>query len=342
MVHADLFTLAAFGLLICSVNSFQPRCNPLRSDLSRAVSISNNNPLAKSPFYKVTAPAPIKVLSLVEDRLIISDDRLDEPTLLNPSLSVVYNSSDIASYFMRNPALVVSRVFQIASEVATIMMAGMDGMIHESIDYETRLIPTLRKSRVKLAAAVRDSMIRMGPTFIKLGQALSSRQDLIGLEGISQLQLLQDAIPSTFTTEEAREIIRQDLLSGNLDSESKAMVEQLLSTLSVLPVAAASLGQVYRARINGMDVAVKVQRPHLREQVAADFLLARWGATFLTETGLLRSDGVGAVDEYASRLFEELDYINEANNLKKFAALYSENGSASDTLPSPGDRKSVV
>lgn len=336
MMHADLFTLAAFGLLICSVNSFQPRCNPLRSDLSRAVSISNNNPLAKSPFYKVTAPAPIKVLSLVEDRLIISDDRLDEPTLLNPSLSVVYNSSDIASYFMRNPALVVSRVFQIASEVATIMMAGMDGMIHESIDYETRLIPTLRKSRVKLAAAVRDSMIRMGPTFIKLGQALSSRQDLIGLEGISQLQLLQDAIPSTFTTEEAREIIRQDLLSGNLDSESKAMVEQLLNTLSVLPVAAASLGQVYRARINGMDVAVKVQRPHLREQVAADFLLARWGATFLTETGLLRSDGVGAVDEYASRLFEELDYINEANNLKKFAALYSENGSASDTLPSPG------
>lgn len=124
--------------------------------------------------------------------------------------------------------------------------------------------------------------------------------------------------------------------TGSSSSSRNSMAEQLLSTLSELPVAAASLGQVYRARVNGVDVAVKVQRPHLREQVAADFLLARWGATFLTETGLLRSDGVGAVDEYASRLFEELDYINEANNLKKFSALYSENGTASETLPSPG------
>ena len=157
---------------------------------------------------------------------------------------------------------------------------------------------------------------------------------MIGLEGISQLQLLQDAIPSTFTTAEAREIIRQDLTGRQgVDSD---MLAQLLDTLSLLPVAAASLGQVYRATVNGVDVAVKVQRPHLREQVAADFLIARWGATILSDSGLLRSDGVGAVDEYASRLFEELDYINEANNLKKFAALYAEDGTASETLPSPG------
>ena len=114
------------------------------------------------------------------------------------------------------------------------------------------------------------------------------------------------------------------------------MLTQLLGTLSASPVAAASLGQVYRATVNGVDVAVKVQRPHLREQVAADFLIARWGATILSDSGFLRSDGVGAVDEYASRLFEELDYINEANNLKKFAALYAEDGTASETLPSPG------
>ena len=157
---------------------------------------------------------------------------------------------------------------------------------------------------------------------------------MIGLEGISQLQLLQDAIPSTFTTAEAKVIIRQDLMGR--PGVNSDMVAELLSTLSILPVAAASLGQVYKARVSGVDVAVKVQRPRLREQVAADFLLARWGAIILTGTGFLRSDGVGAVDEYASRLFEELDYINEANNLKKFAALYAKDGSASETLPSPG------
>eukprot|EP00596_Hydrurales_sp_CCMP1899_P003662 CAMPEP_0119053258 /NCGR_PEP_ID=MMETSP1177-20130426/74319_1 /TAXON_ID=2985 /ORGANISM="Ochromonas sp, Strain CCMP1899" /LENGTH=820 /DNA_ID=CAMNT_0007033169 /DNA_START=102 /DNA_END=2561 /DNA_ORIENTATION=+ len=255
-------------------------------------------------------------------------------------LSVVYNSDDISSYFERHPSLVMLRVFQIAGEVMTMFFVGMIGMLEgTSDDYNdeesdnsdnTKSDLKLQKSKMKMAGAVRDSMVRMGPTFIKLGQALSSRQDLIGLEGISQLQRLQDAIPATFSTEDARAIIKQDLELGN------DLVDQLLSTLSAEPVAAASLGQVYKATIDGVAVAVKVQRPDLREQVAADFLLARWGADFLTKTGILKSDGVGAVDEYASRLFEELDYINEANNLKKFSQLYSDNGSAAKTLPLPG------
>jgi predicted unusual protein kinase regulating ubiquinone biosynthesis (AarF/ABC1/UbiB family) len=70
--------------------------------------------------------------------------------------------------------------------------------------------------------------------------------------------------------------------------------------------------------------------------VAADFLMARWGASLLASSGLLRADGVGAVDEYASRLFEELDYVNEAKNLLKFASLYAENGTAASALPPPG------
>jgi hypothetical protein len=257
-------------------------------------------------------------------------------------LSVVYNSDDISSYFERHPSLVMLRVFQIAGEVVMMFFVGMIGMLegtdddYNGDDYNsdnsdnTKSDLKLKKSKMKMAGAVRDSMVRMGPTFIKLGQALSSRQDLIGLEGISQLQRLQDAIPATFSTDDARAIIRQDLGLGN------DLVEQLLSTLSAEPIAAASLGQVYKATIDGVAVAVKVQRPDLREQVAADFLLARWGAYFLTKTGILKSDGVGAVDEYASRLFEELDYINEANNLKKFSKLYSDNGSAAKTLPSPG------
>lgn len=331
------------GVFTSLANSFKDVSTKLSSDTSRKISIANTNlGNARIYTYDPVLQKPVKASAPIENVKTHPEQfqGFAQPSTVssNSLLSVVYNSTDIASYFTRNPALVISRVMQILSETGTIFVAGMEGIIEENL-VDTREIQfsNLRPGRVKLAAAVRDSMIRMGPTFIKLGQALSSRQDLIGLEGISQLQLLQDAIPSTFTTLEAREIIIADLMKQiTSDSSSNSMVEELLSTLSILPVAAASLGQVYKARVNGMDVAVKVQRPRLREQVAVDFLLARWGANFLSETGLLRSDGVGAVDEYASRLFEELDYINEANNLQKFAALYSENGTASETLPSPG------
>ena len=339
-VSMRLILLGIFTLL---ANGFKDVSRKFLSDTSKRISIANNNnanvrtytynPVVQKP---VKASTPIEYVQNPPEQIL----SIAQPALAssNSLLSVVYNSTDIASYFTRNPALVISRIMQILSETGTIFIAGLEGMIEENfVDNREIQLSNLRPGKVKLAAAVRDSMIRMGPTFIKLGQALSSRQDLIGLEGISQLQLLQDAIPSTFTTDEAREIIRADLMGQiSSNSASNAVVEELLSTLSMLPIAAASLGQVYKARVNGMDVAVKVQRPRLREQVAVDFLLARWGANFLAETGLLRSDGVGAVDEYASRLFEELDYINEANNLQKFAALYSENGTASETLPAPG------
>jgi predicted unusual protein kinase regulating ubiquinone biosynthesis (AarF/ABC1/UbiB family) len=335
--------LILLGVLTLLANGFKDVSRNFLSDTSRRISIANNNNAnARTYTYNPVVQKPVKASTPIEYVQNPSEQiqNIAQPALAssNSLLSVVYNSTDIASYFTRNPALVISRIMQILSETGTIFIAGMEGMIEENfVDNREIQLSNLRPGKVKLAAAVRDSMIRMGPTFIKLGQALSSRQDLIGLEGISQLQLLQDAIPSTFTTDEAREIIRADLMGQmSSNSASNAMVEELLSTLSMLPIAAASLGQVYKARVNGMDVAVKVQRPRLREQVAVDFLLARWGANFLAETGLLRSDGVGAVDEYASRLFEELDYINEANNLQKFAALYSENGTASETLPAPG------
>jgi predicted unusual protein kinase regulating ubiquinone biosynthesis (AarF/ABC1/UbiB family) len=330
MSHPQYLKTIVLGLLIIFVDALQPSQSSFRTDTSRSTSVSGRSiATSRTQTYNPVLSTPVLA------SLSTPADKHETDLLSGNLLSVVYNSSDISSYFTRNPSLVISRVMKIMSEAATILVAGMDGMIEEKVSDRTSTTqePQMSKSKVKLAVAVRESMIRMGPTFIKLGQALSSRQDLIGLEGISQLQLLQDAIPSTFTTEEAREIIREDLMAGGI---SNSMVEQLLSTLSALPIAAASLGQVYKAHVDGVDVAVKVQRPRLREQVAADFLLARWGATFLTETGIIRSDGVGAVDEYASRLFEELDYINEANNLQKFAALYSENGTASETLPSPG------
>ena len=202
-----------------------------------------------------------------------------------------------------------------------------------------------------LAAAVRDSMIRLGPSTVKIGQALSARGDLIGAEGISELQQLQDDIPWSFSTEDAKRIIREDLLSGDhVTNEQRTLVEQLISSLSAAPIAAASIGQVYRGKtfIPGVgdnipvmtDLAVKVQRPDLRETAAADFFLARMLASALGGIGLLRSDGVGAVDEYASRLFEEMNYRNEAENMVLFGALYGGNGCGGGDSSSGGGSSS--
>ena len=88
-------------------------------------------------------------------------DQFVETIPSSSSLSIVYNASDITSYFMRNPSLVIGRVMQVMTEVATILVAAMEGMFQEGTDNGSVATPTLRKGRVKLAAAVRDSMIRM-------------------------------------------------------------------------------------------------------------------------------------------------------------------------------------
>eukprot|EP00959_Pyramimonas_sp_CCMP1952_P249940 5225016-Pyramimonas_sp.AAC.1 len=99
---------------------------------------------------------------------------------------------------------------------------------------------------------------------------------------------------------------------------------ELMGSLSSLPVAAASLCSVYKAVVGGKDVAVKVQRPGLREMIAADARLLRAGASAVESVNgadgqrIVRAEAVAAVDEFCSRLFEELDFENEADNLEMF------------------------
>eukprot|EP00854_Cymbomonas_tetramitiformis_P006710 gene6710-8030_t len=172
----------------------------------------------------------------------------------------------------------------------------------------------------RVAMEVREVIVRLGPTFIKVGQALGSRPDIVGPEGIRQLQLLLDNVPS-FSSDRARALIREDL-------PSTPQAEALLATISAQPVAAASIGQVYSAEVGGRRVAVKVQRPGIRETVALDFFLARNAGGAATALLGVRSDVVGGIDEFASRLFEEMDYKREADNMEQFKALYGAGGSA--------------
>lgn len=157
-------------------------------------------------------------------------------------------------------------------------------------------------------------LTKLGPSFIKIGQSLSIRTDLLSPAYVRGLKQLQDQVPP-FSTAEARAIIESELGSS---------IEEIFVEFPPEPIAAASLGQVYRAKIRGQDgeddrwVAVKVQRPNIMNQIALDMHLIRDVAPFMKRTFNLNTDFVGVVDTWGAGFVDELDYIEEAINAKTF------------------------
>jgi ubiquinone biosynthesis protein len=150
---------------------------------------------------------------------------------------------------------------------------------------------------------------QLGPTFIKLGQVLSSRPDLLPPAYLEALTRLQDKV-QPFPFPDVQRIVEEEL---------GVRLSKAFSSFEEKPIAAASLGQVHRAALrDGRIVAVKVQRPDLDATVAADLEAVEEVAQFLTNrTGAgKRYDLVGMVDEFRRALESELDYLQEANNLR--------------------------
>eukprot|EP00850_Spirogloea_muscicola_P018939 SM000179S03411 [mRNA] locus=s179:170051:173945:+ [translate_table: standard] len=167
------------------------------------------------------------------------------------------------------------------------------------------------------ARQLRRRLTVLGPTFVKVGQALSTRPDLCPQEYLEELAQLQDALP-TFPDTEAFALIEREL---------GAPLESLFSSISAQPIAAASLGQVYKAtlRSSGASVAVKVQRPGIEVAVSLDFYLLR-GLCGLVDryVDTLTTNVVGLLDEFAGRVYQELNY--EGRNAIRFKQLYGDRG----------------
>jgi predicted unusual protein kinase regulating ubiquinone biosynthesis (AarF/ABC1/UbiB family) len=164
----------------------------------------------------------------------------------------------------------------------------------------------------KQAAWMRASLIGLGPTFIKIGQALGTRADLLPLEYVKELATLQDQVPA-FPTAEAFAIIEAEL--GRSLHECYAEIDSE-------PIAAASLGQVYRARLaTGEEVAVKVQRPNLESTIAFDvailFRLVKLVNRFFPKANE-NADWEGMLREFHTTIFEEMDYVKEGRNADRF------------------------
>ncbi|KDO50947.1 hypothetical protein CISIN_1g0053091mg [Citrus sinensis] len=169
-----------------------------------------------------------------------------------------------------------------------------------------------KNRRRKTASWLRESVLQLGPTFIKLGQLSSTRSDLFPREFVDELAKLQDRVPA-FSPEKARHFIKNEL---------GAPIEQLFKTFEDRPIAAASLGQVHRAILhNGEKVVVKVQRPGLKRLFDIDLrnlkLIAEYFQRSETFGGPTR-DWIGIYDECATILYQEIDYINEGKNADRF------------------------
>ena len=169
----------------------------------------------------------------------------------------------------------------------------------------------------KTAAATfaRDRLLTLGPTFVKLGQVLSTRTDVLPREDMDVLKSLQDDVPA-FSGERAASIVAKEL--------GVSSVDEVFSEFSKEPIAAASLGQVHLGTLkkNGQKVAVKVQRAGLRELFATDLKNLRKLCELLDSVDP-KSDGadrsyIDVFDESEKLLYEEIDYLNEAKNADRF------------------------
>ncbi len=170
----------------------------------------------------------------------------------------------------------------------------------------------------QLARTLLKTLTNLGPCFIKVGQALSTRPDLIRRDWLDELTRLQDDLPA-FDHAIALRTIQDDL---------GAPVEQLFEDFPERPIAAASLGQVYKARLHGQTfVAVKVQRPNLTFILRRDMVLIRsLGVLVAPLLPLNLGFGLGEIiDEFGRSLFEEIDYVREADNADRFSTLFADN-----------------
>ncbi|MBE9240274.1 AarF/ABC1/UbiB kinase family protein [Synechocystis salina LEGE 00041] len=213
-----------------------------------------------------------------------------------------YDVKAIANYYRRRPWKVLSRALEVLWSFGFFLTCLLWDQWTHQVEYYKR----------QRAEDLRELLTKLGPTFIKVGQALSTRPDLVRRDFLEELIKLQDQLPP----------FDNDLAFRLMEEQLGMKVDEAYREISAHPVAAASLGQVYRAMLfSGEEVAVKVQRPNLRPRLSLDLYLMRLGAEkfgrFLPLN--LGHDLTLIVDEFGIKLFEEIDYLNEGRNAEKFA-----------------------
>ncbi len=210
--------------------------------------------------------------------------------------------------------------------IGVILKYGFDNIIHAMnidryIESGLQLIPFVTRhekvEKLSKNQRIRMALEELGPTFIKMGQVLSSRPDLIPVDLLNELAKLQDHVPP-FGFEHVRTII---------ESEFGRPCEQVFTSMEETPLASASIGQVHRAKINGNEpVAVKIQRPGIRKTIEIDLEIIHHLASIMENNieEAIFLNPVRIVEEFAKTLEKELDYSIEASNMERMAEQFKD------------------
>lgn len=243
---------------------------------------------------------------------------VDYAGLSEHGLPLTYDPAQISSFWSQHPHIVLYRLGVIGRKVVPFAAS----VAYDAVTVAEDQCEARQEAR---ARGLRELLTELGPTFIKFGQMLSIRPDVLPQPVITELQKLCDAVPS-YPTPRALELIEREL--GSPASELFLDLDE-----GTVPIAAASLGQVYRCRIRstGEQVALKVQRPDMLRAVSLDLYLLRnymVGVEIFKEqilTGVFGAADRSAfdvrlLDTFASASYRELDYVHEGRNQDRMSA----------------------
>jgi len=254
--------------------------------------------------------------------LYVRDADKEYRALPEEALPQHYDPVQIAAVWRKHPRCAIARLTEIGA-------ATLPFCVRLAADYTYSCVTRTANAadseaqQTQRAKELREILTKLGPTFIKFGQMLSIRPDAIPPSAVYELQKLCDAVPSYPTIEALK------LIECELGRPAVQMFDELDGATQ--PIAAASLGQVYRCRLrgSGQQVALKVQRPDMIRAVSLDLYLLRcvmhaveWFKKNIL-TGILgaadrSSFDVKLLDTFANASYKELDYVHEGNNLERF------------------------
>jgi predicted unusual protein kinase regulating ubiquinone biosynthesis (AarF/ABC1/UbiB family) len=215
-----------------------------------------------------------------------------------------FDAQRVDRFYSQRPALCGWRALQVLlSGGGLVLSLAFDAALGRSpVD-----MATLRGRQL------RQKLTALGPAYVKLGQALSTRQDLLPAEYINELSTLQDSL-DPFSSVTALELVEHEL---------GMPLERAFRTVTPLPYASASIGQVHKAQLhNGNSVALKIQRPGIRETIFLDFFLLRRAGKLFDSLGLVTQSLADLISFFGENVVGESDYISEARNAERFRRLY--------------------
>jgi len=198
-------------------------------------------------------------------------------------------------------------------------LMGMNGGNGQDASQRLQQQQQNAQRRRKRAIQLRQAISNLGPAIIKAGQALASRPDLLPSEYLEELQKLQDDVPR-FSNELAFKTVEEELGVENFFDVFDLEESE--------PIAAASIGQVYKGRLkaNGDLVAIKIQRPNCEEIIALDLYVLRWWSGIYNKIFQLLNRDINVqsiIDDFGELIYREIDYVAEAANAQRFNELYA-------------------